>query len=52
MGQAFEAAWARQPEASSAAQYRRAAQGRQSVADGWTPEPPALSLSSKTVSRQ
>lgn len=44
----FDAAWARQPEAASAAQYRQAAQGRQAVANGWTPEPPALELSSKT----
>lgn len=45
---AFDAAWARQPEAASAEQYRHAAQGRQSVANGWTPEPPALELSTKT----
>lgn len=46
--QAFDAAWARQPEAASAAQYRNAAQGRQSIANGWTPEPPALELATKT----
>lgn len=46
--QAFDAAWARQPEAASAAQYRSAAQGRQSVANGWTPEPAALELTTKT----
>lgn len=46
--QAFDAAWARQPEAASAEQYRSAAQGRQSVANGWTPEPPALELATKT----
>ncbi|MET1115569.1 MAG: TolC family protein [Comamonas sp.] len=46
--QAFDAAWARQPEAASAAHYRNAAQGRQSVANGWTPEPPALELATKT----
>jgi len=46
--QAFDAAWARQPEAASATQYRNAAQGRQSIANGWTPEPPALELATKT----
>ncbi|GAA6118617.1 TolC family protein [Acidovorax sp. FG27] len=46
--ESFEAAWARQPEAASAAQYRSAAQARQSVANGWTPEPAALELATKT----
>lgn len=46
--QAFDVAWAHQPEAASAAQYRNAAQGRQAVARGWTPEPAALELATKT----
>lgn len=46
--QAFEAAWARHPEALALQARRDAARARQDAARAWTPEPAALELSSKT----
>ncbi len=46
--QAFEAAWARQPEAEALPERRAAAQARQRSAQAWTPEPAALALSEKS----
>ena len=46
--QAFEAAWARQPEALALQARRDAARAQQTAAQAWTPEPAALELSSKT----
>jgi cobalt-zinc-cadmium efflux system outer membrane protein len=46
--QAFEAAWARQPEAMALQARRDAARAQQSAAKAWTPEPAALELSNKT----
>jgi cobalt-zinc-cadmium efflux system outer membrane protein len=46
--QAFEAAWARQPEAQSLTVRREAAEARRQSADSWTAEPPALEVSAKT----
>jgi outer membrane protein, heavy metal efflux system len=46
--QAFDAAWARQPEAMALQARRDAARARQSAARAWTPEPAALELSNKT----
>lgn len=46
--QAFEAAWARQPESLSLPSRRDAARAQQSAARSWTPEPAALALSNKT----
>lgn len=46
--QAFESAWARQPEAQSLAARRDAAAARRESADTWLAEPPALELSGKT----
>jgi outer membrane protein, heavy metal efflux system len=46
--QAFEAAWARQPEALALQARRDAARARQEAARAWTPEPAALELSGKT----
>ncbi len=46
--QAFEAAWARQPESLSLELRRDAAEGRRRQAEAWTVEPPALELSDKT----
>jgi cobalt-zinc-cadmium efflux system outer membrane protein len=46
--QAFEAAWARQPEALALLARRDAAQARQAAARAWTPEPAALELATKT----
>ena len=46
--QAFEAAWARQPEARSLAERRDAASARREAADSWLAAPPALEVSNKT----
>lgn len=46
--QAFDAAWARQPEAMALKARRDAAQAHQRAAQAWTPEPVALELSNKT----
>lgn len=46
--QAFDAAWARQPEAQSLDIRRDAADARRRSADAWTAEPPTLELSGKT----
>lgn len=46
--QAFDAAWARQPEALALQARRDAVQAQQSAARAWTPEPAALELSSRT----
>jgi cobalt-zinc-cadmium efflux system outer membrane protein len=46
--QAFDAAWARQPEALALAARRDAVQARRRAASAWAPEPPALELSHKT----
>ncbi|RZI78165.1 MAG: transporter [Variovorax sp.] len=46
--QAFEAAWARQPEAVALRLRREAAQAQQQAALAWTPEPPAVTVSNKT----
>lgn len=46
--QAFDAAWARQPEAQSNEARREAALARRESANSWTAEPPALELSGKT----
>lgn len=45
---AFEAAWARQPEARSRDAHREAAVARRQSADSLTVEPPSLELSGKT----
>lgn len=46
--QAFDAAWARQPEAKSQDARHTAATTRREYANNWTVEPPALELSAKT----
>lgn len=46
--QAFDAAWARQPEALALQARRTAARAQQSAAKAWTPEPAALELLGKT----
>ena len=46
--QAFDAAWARQPEAMALQARRDAARAQQRAAKAWTPEPAALELSNKT----
>lgn len=46
--QAFDAAWARQPEALALQARREAARAQQQAAKAWTPEPAALELSNKT----
>ena len=46
--QAFDAAWARQPEAMGLQARRDAARAQQRAAKAWTPEPAALELSNKT----
>jgi cobalt-zinc-cadmium efflux system outer membrane protein len=46
--QAYEAAWARQPEARSLDARRDAAAARLESADSWLAEPPALELSGKS----
>jgi outer membrane protein, heavy metal efflux system len=48
LGQAFAAAWARQPELAALAARRNAAQAHRQAAQSWTPEPMALELSGKT----
>ena len=45
---AFEAAWARQPEAAALSARREAAQAQHQAARSWTPEPVAVELSAKT----
>ena len=46
--EAFEAAWVRQPEAQSLDVRRDAASARREIANGWTPEPPAVDVLAKT----
>ena len=46
--QAFDAVWARQPEAMALQARRDAARALQRAAKAWTPEPAALELSNKT----
>lgn len=46
--QAFEAAWARQPEARAAGLRREAVEARREVATHWLAEPPSLELAYKT----
>ncbi len=46
--QAFDAAWARQPEALALAARRDATRAQQQAAQAWTPEPPALELAHKS----
>lgn len=46
--QAFDAAWARQPEAMALQARRDAALAQQKAANAWTPQPAALELSNKT----
>ena len=46
--EAFEAAWARQPEAQALAARRDAARAQQQAVHAWTPEPVALELATKT----
>lgn len=48
LAQAFEAAWARQPEALALQLRREAVHAQQQAALAWTPEPAALTLSDKT----
>ena len=48
LSQAFEAAWARQPEAQSLDLRRDAAEAHRQVAGSWTAQPPSLDLSGKT----
>jgi cobalt-zinc-cadmium efflux system outer membrane protein len=48
LAQAFEAAWARQPEALALQARRDAARATQQAAQAWTPEPAALELGAKT----
>lgn len=45
---AFEAAWARQPEARALPARRDAARAQQQAAAAWTPEPPALEVAGQT----
>lgn len=45
---AFDAAWARQPEAMTLQARRDAAHAQQQAANAWTPEPVAVELSHKT----
>jgi len=46
--QAFDAAWARQPEAGSHDMRQTAALARRESADSWSAEPPAFEVSGKT----
>ena len=46
--QAFDAAWARQPEAVALAARQDAARAAKQAATSWTPEPVALELAGKT----
>lgn len=48
LSQAFEAAWARQPELAALAARRDAARAQQQAAQSWTPEPVAVELNGKT----
>ena len=48
LAQAFDAAWARQPEAATLPLRRDAAQAQGRAARAWTPEPMAIALSSRT----
>lgn len=48
LGRGFEAAWTRQPEQRAAGIRREASRLALATAQRWTPEPPALELSSKT----
>lgn len=48
LNQAFEAAWARQPEARAAGARRDAVGARRQTADSWLAEPPSLEVSYKT----
>lgn len=50
--QAFEAAWARQPEALALAHRREAVQAQQQAAGSWTPEPAALELAARADRQQ
>lgn len=47
LGQLFEAAWARQPEARSLSARQESANAQREFADGWLAGPPALEFSSK-----
>lgn len=46
--QAFDAAWARQPEAMALQARRDAARAQRQAVQSWTPEPAALEVSNKT----
>lgn len=46
--QAFDDAWARQPEALAAGARQQAAQARKRVAESWTSEPPSVELSARS----
>lgn len=46
--QAFDAAWARQPEAMALQARRDAVRAQRQAAQSWTPEPAALEVSNKT----
>ncbi len=46
--QAFDAAWARQPEAMALQTRRDAARAQRQATQSWTPEPAALEISNKT----
>lgn len=48
LGQAFEAAWSRQPELAAVAARRDAARAQQQAAQAWTPEPVAVELAGKS----
>lgn len=48
LSQAFEAAWARQPEVAALMARRDAVQAQQRAADAWTPEPVALEVTGRT----
>lgn len=48
LSQAFDAAWARQPESAALAARRDAARAQQQASQSWTPEPAAVELSGKT----
>ena len=48
LSQAFEAAWARQPEVAALTARRDAARAQQQAAVSWTPEPLAVELTGKT----
>ncbi|MBN8486645.1 MAG: TolC family protein, partial [Burkholderiales bacterium] len=48
LSQAFEAAWARQPEVAALTARREATRAQQQAAASWTPEPVAVELTGKT----